>query len=70
MATPDQLRQVLLSPEEAREMDAVGGRLDAAVLVPLYLDSGALHAVVTASPIVAKIDIHIFILLPWSESGS
>src|SRR4051812_39803626 len=28
-------------------MDAVGGRVDAAVLVPLYLDSGALHAVFT-----------------------
>ncbi|HYZ30347.1 MAG TPA: CoA pyrophosphatase [Thermoleophilaceae bacterium] len=47
MATPEQLRQVLLSPEDAREMDAVGGRIDAAVLVPLYLDSGALHAVFT-----------------------
>jgi 8-oxo-dGTP pyrophosphatase MutT (NUDIX family) len=28
-------------------MDAVGGRVDAAVLVPLYLDSGDLHAVYT-----------------------
>jgi 8-oxo-dGTP pyrophosphatase MutT (NUDIX family) len=28
-------------------MDAVGGRVDAAVLIPLYLDSGALHAVFT-----------------------
>src|SRR4051794_26980977 len=28
-------------------MDAVGGRVDAAVLVPLYLDSGSLHAVFT-----------------------
>ena len=47
MATPDQLREVLLSPEEAQEMDAVGGRVDAAVLVPLYLDAGDLHAVFT-----------------------
>ena len=28
-------------------MDAVGGRIDAAVLVPLYLDRGALHGVFT-----------------------
>src|SRR3954463_178223 len=28
-------------------MDAVGGRVDAAVLIPLYVDSGALHAVFT-----------------------
>jgi 8-oxo-dGTP pyrophosphatase MutT (NUDIX family) len=47
VATPEQLREVLLSPEEAREMDAVGGRIDAAVLVPLYLDRGSLHAVFT-----------------------
>ena len=47
VATPEQLREVLLSPEEAKEMDAVGGRVDAAVLIPLYLDSGALHAVFT-----------------------
>jgi 8-oxo-dGTP pyrophosphatase MutT (NUDIX family) len=45
--TPDELRAVLLSPEEARVMDAVGGRVDAAVLIPLYLDRGALHAVFT-----------------------
>jgi 8-oxo-dGTP pyrophosphatase MutT (NUDIX family) len=45
--TPEQLRDVLLGPEEARAMDAVGGRIDAAVLVPLYLDSGELHAVFT-----------------------
>jgi 8-oxo-dGTP pyrophosphatase MutT (NUDIX family) len=43
----EQLREVLLRPEEARDMDAVGGRVDAAVLIPLYLDSGALHAVFT-----------------------
>src|SRR3954453_4794602 len=47
VATPEQLREVLLSPEEAKDMDAVGGRVDAAVLVPLYLDSGSLHAVFT-----------------------
>ena len=28
-------------------MDAVGGRVDAAVLIPLYLDRGELHAVFT-----------------------
>jgi 8-oxo-dGTP pyrophosphatase MutT (NUDIX family) len=47
VATPEQLREVLMSPEEARAMDAVGGRIDAAVLVPLYLDRGDLHAVFT-----------------------
>jgi 8-oxo-dGTP pyrophosphatase MutT (NUDIX family) len=45
--TPDELRAVLLSPEEAAAMDAVGGRVDAAVLIPLYLDGGHLHAVFT-----------------------
>jgi 8-oxo-dGTP pyrophosphatase MutT (NUDIX family) len=45
--TPDELRAVLLSPEEAAAMDAVGGRIDAAVLIPLFLDRGALHAVFT-----------------------
>src|SRR3954462_14577132 len=47
VATPEQLREVLLTPEEAAVMDAVGGRVDAAVLVPLYLDAGSLHAVFT-----------------------
>jgi 8-oxo-dGTP pyrophosphatase MutT (NUDIX family) len=47
VASPEQLREVLLSPAEARVMDAVGGRVDAAVLVPLYLDRGSLHAVFT-----------------------
>jgi 8-oxo-dGTP pyrophosphatase MutT (NUDIX family) len=47
VATPEQLRKVLLDPDEARQMDAVGGRIDAAVLVPLYLDGDALHAVFT-----------------------
>src|SRR4051794_40584685 len=45
-ATADRLRELLLTPEEAAKMDA-HGRTDAAVLVPLYLDSGALHAVFT-----------------------
>src|SRR5437868_11633027 len=44
--TPEQLREVLLTPAEAAAMDAPG-RTDAAVLVPLYLDAGALHAVFT-----------------------
>jgi 8-oxo-dGTP pyrophosphatase MutT (NUDIX family) len=46
VATPEQLREVLLTPEEAARLDAPG-RVDAAVLVPLYLDSGDLHAVFT-----------------------
>jgi 8-oxo-dGTP pyrophosphatase MutT (NUDIX family) len=46
VATPEQLRQVLLTPEEAAELDAPG-RTDAAVLVPLYLDGDILHAVFT-----------------------
>jgi len=45
-ATADRLRELLLTPEEAAEMDA-HGQTDAAVLVPLYLDSGDLHAVFT-----------------------
>src|SRR3954453_11104435 len=45
-ATADRLRELLLTPEQAAELDAPG-RTDAAVLVPLYLDSGALHAVFT-----------------------
>jgi 8-oxo-dGTP pyrophosphatase MutT (NUDIX family) len=46
VATPEQLREVLLTPEAAAELDAPG-RVDAAVLVPLYLDRGDLHAVFT-----------------------
>src|SRR5919206_4792364 len=46
MATAEQLREVLLTPEQAAQMDAPG-RTDAAVLVPLYLDDGDLHAVFT-----------------------
>jgi 8-oxo-dGTP pyrophosphatase MutT (NUDIX family) len=44
--TLDRLRELLLTPEEAAAMDA-HGQTDAAVLVPLYLDSGDLHAVFT-----------------------
>jgi hypothetical protein len=43
MATPEQLRAVLLTPEEAAAMDAPG-RVDAAVLVPRDLHDGDLHA--------------------------
>src|SRR5438067_7214860 len=46
VATPEQLREVLLTPAQAAELDAPG-RVDAAVLVPLYLDGGELHAVFT-----------------------
>src|ERR671937_2995552 len=45
-ATADRLRELLLTPEQAAEMDA-HGQTDAAVLVPLYLDGGELHAVFT-----------------------
>ena len=46
MTTPADLRPLLLSPEDAAALDAPGTK-DAAVLVPLYLDSGSLHAVFT-----------------------
>jgi 8-oxo-dGTP pyrophosphatase MutT (NUDIX family) len=46
MATPADLRRLLLSPEEAAALDAPG-KTDAAVLVPLYLDRGELVAVFT-----------------------
>jgi 8-oxo-dGTP pyrophosphatase MutT (NUDIX family) len=42
----DDLRRVLLSPEEALELD-VRGRTDAGVLVPLYVQAGELHGVFT-----------------------
>jgi 8-oxo-dGTP pyrophosphatase MutT (NUDIX family) len=42
----ERLRSVLLAPEAAAALD-VHGRIDAAVLVPLYLSGGALHAVFT-----------------------
>jgi 8-oxo-dGTP pyrophosphatase MutT (NUDIX family) len=46
MATPDELRELLLTPEQAAELDAPGTK-DAAVLIPLYLDAGELYAVFT-----------------------
>jgi 8-oxo-dGTP pyrophosphatase MutT (NUDIX family) len=46
-AVARRLRSVLLDPAEAAALD-VHGRIDAAVLVPLYLDAaGELHAVFT-----------------------
>ena len=45
-AVAQHLRGVLLDPAEAAALD-VHGRTDAAVLVPLYLHDGALHAVFT-----------------------
>src|ERR671928_668648 len=46
MDTIDRVRELLLTPQAAAELDAPGTK-DAAVLVPLYLDDGALHAVFT-----------------------
>ena len=46
MTTAADLRPLLLSPEEAAALDAPGTK-DAAVLVPLYFDRGARHAVFT-----------------------
>jgi 8-oxo-dGTP pyrophosphatase MutT (NUDIX family) len=42
----DDLRSVLLSPEEALSLDVRGGTT-AAVLVPLYVQGGELHVVLT-----------------------
>src|SRR5918912_273375 len=42
----DRLRELLLTPQEAAELDAPGQK-DAAVLVPLYAEDGMLHAVFT-----------------------
>ncbi len=42
----EELRRVLLSPLDATALDVLG-RTDAAVLVPLYVDGGELHAVFT-----------------------
>ena len=42
----DDLRRVLLSPEEAISLE-VHGRTDAGVLVPLYVEDDELHAVFT-----------------------
>jgi len=47
VARPEELRELLLAPEEAAAMDSSGGTTDAAVLIPLYLDGGDLHAVYT-----------------------
>ena len=46
MASPEQLRDALLTAEQAAELDAPGTK-EAAVLIPLYLDGGDLHAVFT-----------------------
>jgi 8-oxo-dGTP pyrophosphatase MutT (NUDIX family) len=46
MVTAERLRELFLTPEEAAAMDAPG-RIDAAVLVPLFVDGGELHAVFT-----------------------
>src|SRR3954453_8722388 len=42
----DRIRELLLTPQQAAELDAPGQK-DAAVLVPLYVDGGELHAVFT-----------------------
>jgi 8-oxo-dGTP pyrophosphatase MutT (NUDIX family) len=42
----DELRRRLLTPKDAAALD-VRGRIDAAVLVPLYVQDGELHAVFT-----------------------
>jgi 8-oxo-dGTP pyrophosphatase MutT (NUDIX family) len=42
----DQIRELLLTPQEAAELDAPGTK-DAAVLVPLYIRGDRLHAVFT-----------------------
>jgi 8-oxo-dGTP pyrophosphatase MutT (NUDIX family) len=46
METAERLRELLLTPEAAAELDA-HGQTDAAVLVPLYVQDGELHAVFT-----------------------
>jgi 8-oxo-dGTP pyrophosphatase MutT (NUDIX family) len=45
-AWAQRLKRVLLDPAEAAALD-VHGRIDAAVLVPLFVSDGALHAVFT-----------------------
>jgi len=42
----DDLRRVLLAPEDALALEVIG-HTDAGVLVPLYLDDGELHVVFT-----------------------
>jgi 8-oxo-dGTP pyrophosphatase MutT (NUDIX family) len=46
VAKPSDLRPLLLTPEEAAAMDAPGSK-EAAVLVPLFMRDGELHAVFT-----------------------
>jgi 8-oxo-dGTP pyrophosphatase MutT (NUDIX family) len=46
MPSVDGLRELLLTPDEAAQLDAPGQK-DAAVLVPLYVQDGELHAVFT-----------------------
>src|SRR5829696_2673615 len=46
MASSGQLRELLLTPEEAACLDAPG-TTDAAVLIPLFTRGGELHAVLT-----------------------
>ncbi len=46
MASTDRLRELLLTPEAAAELDAPG-TTDAAVLIPLFPREGELHAVFT-----------------------
>ena len=47
MTSAERLRELLLAPEEAAGMHSTGGSTDAAVLIPVYLDDGELHAVYT-----------------------
>ena len=46
MPSPEELRELLLTPEAAAQMDAPG-KTDAAVLIPLYERDGDLVAVFT-----------------------
>ena len=46
MLDRDSIRELLLDPAEAAELDAPGSK-DAAVLIPLYVDDGELHSVFT-----------------------
>jgi 8-oxo-dGTP pyrophosphatase MutT (NUDIX family) len=46
VTSPDRLRELLMTPEEAAALDAPG-TTDAAVLVPLFVDDGELVAVFT-----------------------
>lgn len=47
MATPEELRNLLLSPGDAAAMESTGGSTDAAVLIPLFVAGDDLHAVYT-----------------------